>query len=106
MEPEKKENVYALLNFKREFSTPDDKEGTLTCQPITFYEMREDGSFENGTTLEEVLRVAYERLDVLNQKFPCNENAQALNGITTAREALEARTKDRTERGVEGTHQA
>ena len=100
----KKLNEYALISFKREYSTPNDKEGTLVFQPITFYEMFKDGSYDNGTTLEEMLRVSFERLTVLNNSFPCKENEDALKGIAVAREALETRTKDRTERGVEGKH--
>jgi hypothetical protein len=106
MDGENKENVYALLNFKRELSTPNDKEGTQSFQPVTFYKLNEDGSFENGTTLEEMLRVSIERLTKLNEKFPCDENNRALGCMQEAILHLEARTKDRKERGVEGQHVA
>lgn len=95
-----KSNEYALLQFRRE------QDGTQKFQTITFYEMFEDGSWENGTTLEELLRVAYERLTALNTKFPCRENSLAITKIQEAIMWLETRTKDRVKRGVEGQHKA
>ena len=55
-------NEYALLQFKRDYSSSEDKEGTQKFQKITFYKLNQDGSYENGTTLEELLRVGIERL--------------------------------------------
>src|SRR3990167_4267362 len=59
-------NEYALLNFKRDYSSPDDTEGTQKFQRVVFYKLNPDGSHENGTTLEEMLRVSIERLQDLN----------------------------------------
>jgi len=89
-------NKYTLENFQQE---------GLPAQEITFYKLNPDGSYENGTTLEEMLRVSFERLTDLNSRFPCLENEDALKGIAVARERLEARTKDRVARGVEGKHE-
>lgn len=100
----RKQNEYALLSFKRKFSTPDDKEGTLLFQPVVFYEMKEDGSFDNGTTLEEMLRVSIERLQDLNGRFACRENSLAITKMQEALMWLNARTADRVSRGVEGKH--
>jgi len=102
----KKPNEYALISLKREHSTPNDKEGTLVFQPITFYEMFEDGTYDNGTTLEEMLRVSFERLSFLNSKFPCEENEEAMKHIEEAKKSLDKRTADRKARGVEGKHEA
>ena len=93
-------NEYALLNFKR------DENGTLCFQPVIFYEKEEDGSEINGTTLEEMLRVCGERLTNLDNRLHCAENEEAITHIMKARVALEARTKDRIARGVEGKHEA
>ncbi len=98
-------NEYVLLQFKRDYSSPEDKEGTQRFQKVVFYKMNPDGSEENGTTLEELLRVCFERLTDLNNRFESDHNIEALKHITAARECLEARTIDRNERGVEGTHQ-
>ena len=97
-------NEYALLQFKRDFSGPEDKEGTQKFQKITFYKMNPDGSYENGTTLEEMLRVAIERLQDLNSRFACRENSLAITKIEEALMWLDKRTENRKERGVEGKH--
>lgn len=86
---------YELKNFKSE-----------TSQNISFYEMNEDGSTVDGTTLEEVLRVSIERLTHLNSKFSCRENSIAITKMQEALMWLNQRTADRVKRGVEGTHQA
>lgn len=98
-EPAEK-NKYALLQFKRNEATD-----TQEFQEVTFYKMNPDGTYENGTTIEEMLRVVSERLTDLNGKFPCRENALAITKVQEAKMWLEARTKDRIARGVEGTHQ-
>lgn len=95
-----KKNEYALLNFKRD-SEPD---GTLRYQKVTFYEMNENGSFDNGTTLEEMLSVSIERLQDLNGRIACRENSIAITKMQEALMWLNARTENRKERGVEGTH--
>lgn len=60
----------------------------------------------DGTTNEEVLRVLIDRLNFLQNRFPCRENAIATTHIETALLWLEQRTKNRKERGVEGKHLA
>jgi hypothetical protein len=97
-------NKYALLNFKRTFRTPDDKEGTQEFQEVVFYEMNSDGTYENGTTLEEMLRVSIERLNDLNMRFPCRENALAITKMEEALMWLNKRTENRIAHGVEGKH--
>ena len=56
----------------------------------------------NGTTNEEVLAVLIDRLNYLQGKFPCKENAVAITHIETALLWLNKRTEDRKKRGVEG----
>ena len=99
-------NEYALLQFKRDFSSPDDKEGTQRFQKIVFYKLNPDGSYENGTTLEEVISCAISRLVDLNSRFDCKENVDAIGHLKDAFRCLEARTEDRKARGVEGKHEA
>lgn len=99
-DPQEENNKYALLNFKR------DEDDTLRFQEIVFYKMNPDGSFENGTTLEELLRVFVERLADLNKRFPCRENSLAVTKAEESLMWLNKRTSDRVKRGVEGTHQA
>lgn len=75
-------------------------------QEVSFYKLNQDGTAENGTTLEEMLRVSIERLKVLNERFSCRENALAITKMQEALMWLDARTLDRQKRGVEGKHQA
>ena len=106
MEEKEEKNEYALLQFERDYSSPDDKEGTQKFQKIIFYKLNEDGTFENGTTLEEMLRVTIERLKDLNERFSCRENSLAITKCQEALFWLNERTRDRIKRNVEGTHKA
>lgn len=59
----------------------------------------------NGITSEALLAVLIDRTTVLNDKFPCKENEDALAYLKGALEAFESRTKDRIERNVEGKNE-
>jgi len=101
VETTKKSNEYALLNFKRD-SEPD---GRLAFQPVVFYEMHNDtNGYDNGTTVEEMLRVSIERLVDLNDRFSCRENSIAITKMQEALLWLNERTRERESRGVEGKH--
>ena len=66
----------------------------------------QDGSIKNGRnglTVEEALTQCVQRLSFLNSNVPCTENCYAMMSIHRAIEELEARTKDRKDREVEGT---
>ena len=96
--PPEENNVYSLKNFRSE-------EGQdCETQEIIFYKMRTDGSYENGTTLEEMLRVTIARLRDLNLRFPSRENSIATTKCEEALMWLNERTRERTARGVEGKH--
>lgn len=93
---------YEMSNFEDK-----DKPGQL----IQFIEKvpLEEGSTTlktlfDGTTNEEVLEVLIDRLNYLNNKFPCRENSVAITHLDTALMWLEKRTKDRIKRNVEGTN--
>ncbi len=57
-----------------------------------------------GTTNEELIKVLVDRMNSLQAKFPCRENAIATTHLETALLWLEKRTADRKARGVEGKH--
>ena len=86
--------TYTLNSFKAE--GPE--------QRVVFYKLNEDGTFEHGTTLEEMLRVSIERLQELNERFSSRENALAITKMQEALMWLNERTRDRKARGVEGQH--
>lgn len=57
----------------------------------------------NGTTIERILQVAWDRLQGFQAgAFACYENETAIAGINMAIEALRRRTIARQEQGVEG----
>lgn len=56
----------------------------------------------DGTTNEEVLKVLINRMQYLNAKFPCRENAIVITKLEESLMWLEKRTADRVKRNVEG----
>jgi hypothetical protein len=56
----------------------------------------------DGTTNEEVLAMLIDRMNTLQQKFPCRENALAITKLDEALMWLNRRTENRKARGVEG----
>ena len=92
-------NKYQLMSFKQTDGTPG-----VNSQEVVFYKMNEDGTWENGTTLEEMLKVSIERLQQLNGMFPCRENSVAITKMEEALMWLNKRTENRKARGVEGKH--
>ena len=88
-------NVYELKDFIGNNS-----------QIIAFYEKNEDGTEKYGTTLEEMLKVSIGRLNDLQSRFGCRENAIAITKMEEALMWLNKRTENRIARGVEGQHVA
>lgn len=60
----------------------------------------------NGCQVDDVLTIVVELLQAFNAAFPCRENSLAITHCQEAQHWLEARKKDRTARGVEGTSRA
>lgn len=61
----------------------------------------------NGAFVEDIIQAAIDRLTYYQQsKFPCDENAQAIESLETALKVLNERTANREKRAVEGTHAA
>ena len=70
-------------------------------------EPKEEGSTElvtisDGTTNEEVLEVLIDRMNFLQSKFPCRENALVITKLEESLMWLNKRTQDRMKRNVEG----
>ncbi len=59
----------------------------------------------DGTTNEELLAMLIDRMQYLQEKFPCRENATVITKLEESLMWLEKRTRDRQNRGVEGKHQ-
>ena len=75
---------------------PLGKEGTDRLEP-------------NGAFVETVIAAALQRIEwyqeVSEGKFACEENRQSIIYLNKVLGLLDQRTKDRQQRGVEGTHQ-
>ena len=60
----------------------------------------------NGCQVDTLIHAAKVILEGLNKNFPCRENACAITKLDEAIHWLDARTKDREARAVEGTSKA
>lgn len=99
---------YQLANFENQ-ETPG--------QAIQFIEKDTDPSgigvggdgktlytINDGTTNEEVLEMLIDRMQYLQAKFPCRENAIVITKLEESLMWLNKRTADRIKRNVEGKH--
>jgi len=65
----------------------------------------DDRRIPNGAFVEKIIYAAIDRIQFYQKsKFACDENAAALLYLKDALDALETRTANREQRGVEGTH--
>ena len=95
---------YVLANFDNP-TAPGQVLQFIQKEPVPADEANTPGQLRlvaDGTTNEEVLAVLIDRLNFLQGKFPCRENAIALTHLETALLWLNKRTADRLARGVEG----
>lgn len=83
-------------------------ENPEATQELQFFntDPEEPGVPQSGTTNEEVLKMLIDRLKYLHGKLPNVQTKEALYHCEDALMLLEARTKDREDRKVEGTHKA
>lgn len=61
-------------------------------------------TISDGTTNEDLLEVLINRMQYLQGKFPCRENALVITKLEESLMWLEKRTADRKKRNVEGKH--
>ena len=88
--------------------TLDNFLGGVGAQTLAFIKKENLGedteTTTDGTTNEEVLAVLIDRLQFLQAKSPCRENALVITKLEESLMWLEKRTADRIARGVEGTN--
>lgn len=60
----------------------------------------------NGCQVTDIIDFARQMLISLNDSFPCEENKDSIKCLSDALYHQDERTADRTERGVEGKHEA
>ena len=97
-------HLYELANFENK-----DAEG----QKLQFIQKEPvaEGSTElktvsDGTTNEELLEVLIDRMQFLQSKSPCRENAITITKLEEALMWQNKRTADRQKRNVEGSNKA
>lgn len=77
-------------------------------QTIQFIEKENKGdtliTVFDGTTNEEVLEMLINRMNYLQNEFPCRENALVITKLEESLMWLNKRTSDRVKRNVEGTY--
>lgn len=86
---------------------PSSTIGRIGTQDITFQKggVQEEGV--NGVSNEALLAIVRHRLECfMAGPYPCDETRDALENVIEAMQNLQARTKDRIERGVEGQQKA
>lgn len=71
-------------------------------QSVQFVQKNENGTITPGVQSEQLLIALIDRHKKLNAKYPSREGALAITKMEEALMWLEARVKDRTERGVMG----
>jgi len=94
---------------KYELSGFDNPENTQTIQFIEKKPIEGTTALRtvnDGTTNEELLEVLIDRMDYLQGKFPCRENAIVITKLQESLMWLEKRTSDRKKRNVEGKNEA
>lgn len=91
---------YELANFENSEAKGQElqfiEKVSKITDPTTLY------TVNDGTTNEELLKVLINRIEYLSTKFPCDENAAALDGLYSALYWLNKRTENRKQRNVEG----
>jgi len=93
-------HTYELSNF-------ENKDAVGQTLQFIHKEPISEGSTElktvsDGTTNEEVLEVLIDRMQFLQSKFPCRENAIVITNLEESLMWLNKRTADRVKRNVEG----
>lgn len=105
---EKNGNASHLYHLSLQFNPSDigaGKPATMTIAiPFQHGPIKEAGV--NGFTNEALLAVIIDRMQGFQSgPYACRENALALTKLEEAKHWLLARTLERVQRGVEGTHQ-
>ncbi len=93
-------HTYEMSNFEKK-----DQKGQIL--QFIHKEPKDENSTElitisDGTTNEEVLEVLINRMNFLQSKFPCRENAIVITKLEESLMWLNKRTSDRIKRNVEG----
>jgi hypothetical protein len=73
-----------------------------TIQHLQFVQKNADGTMIPGVQNEQLALIMLDRCEKLNAKFPSEQSAMMITGLTMFLDACQARIKDRIQRGVMG----
>lgn len=103
-------HFYSITGFdtaKNPANAPDGYASSFGRLPIIFQNGPIGEVGVNGVTHEALLAILIDRMQSFQAgPFSCRENALALTKLEEAQQWLQARTRGRMARGVEGTHAA
>jgi len=94
---------------ENQFIKIENVEDVKGVAPIVSFQIQSDPIGEvgvNGVQALDMLKYTKCLFESLNEAFPCRENALTITKIEEAIHWQEARTKNRTNRGVEGKNEA
>lgn len=97
-------HTYELLNFENQTSKGQILQ-FIHKEPVGEGQVQTLTTIADGTTNEEVLEVLINRLNFLQTKFPCRENAIVITKLEESLMWLNKRTADRIKRNVEGKNE-
>ena len=86
-----------LDGLKRPFVEVDGNKLTIAVQDGSVLE-----NGVNGIQALDMISIVYDLFSMLNEDFPCDENEDTIYYLTRAYSKQAERTRDRTNRGVEG----
>lgn len=69
---------------------------------LQFVQKNEDGTVIPGLQSEQLALILLDRVQKMNEKFPCEENKQQIEGLEMYLAACKARVENRINRGVMG----
>lgn len=100
---ENTETAGQVIQFIHKESIPDEQIKVIGTNKLIELTGRLK-TISDGTTNEEVLEVMINRMNYLQSKFPCRENAIVITKLEESLMWLNKRTQDRLKRNVEGKH--
>lgn len=101
-------NAFNELNNYRKYGITDDFTQTIDGNTVLKVKFQTGGTAtteRNGVFIEDLLVVAYAKLDEYNKQLPSRENALALTKIEESLHWLTARKAEREYRNVYGTEE-
>ena len=95
-----KGHKYTLAGFEK----PEDTQSIQFIEKVPGKVLGELLTLNDGTTNEEILEMLIDRMQYLQAKFSCRENAIVITKLEESLMWLNKRTSDRKKRNVEGKH--